>query len=137
MRWAVIDSSVYIDHWERGLHDAALNRVRQEFIVRHSAVVLSELRRGARTREARGLVEGLFRLAKVQWAPTAADWCEAGHVVRTIGDAEGWDEHKRRSFQNDTLIALTARHHGATVVTANRHDFERLGEALSISLRIV
>ena len=50
MRWALVDSSVYIDHWERGLHDDVLNEVRREFIVRHSAIVLSELRRGARTR---------------------------------------------------------------------------------------
>ena len=69
MRWAIIDTSVYIDHWERGLHDEALMAVRQAFIVRQSSVVLSELRRGARTREAHGLVEALFRLVRIQWAP--------------------------------------------------------------------
>lgn len=136
MRWAIVDSSVYIDHWERGLHDAALNDVRREFVIRHSAIVLSELRRGARTREARGLVDQLFRLAKIQWAPSSVDWWEAGKLVRTIGDTASWDEQKRRSFQNDALLALTARRHGATVVTTDR-DFELLGRALSISLRFV
>ena len=134
MRWAIIDTSVYIDHWERGLHDEALMAVRQAFIVRQSSVVLSELRRGARTPEARDLVDALFRLARIQWAPTAADWSEARLVIRTIGDARRWDPHKRQTFQNDVLIALTARRHGATIVTANRSDFDLLGNELGVSL---
>lgn len=134
MRWAIIDTSVYIDHWEGGLHDQVLSRVRQGFIVRHSSVVLSELRRGARTPEARALVDALCRLARIQWAPTTTDWWEAGLLVRTIGDAQDWDQHKRRAFQNDALIALTARRYGATVVTTDQKDFDRLGEALGVSL---
>ena len=134
MRWAIIDTSVYIDHWERGLHDEALMAVRQAFIVRQSSVVLSELRRGARTPEARDLVDALFRLARTQWAPTAADWWEAGLVIRKISDAHRWDPHKRQTFQNDVLIALTARRHDATIVTANRSDFGLLGNELGVSL---
>ena len=49
-----------------------LNDIRKTFIVRHSAVVLSELRRGARTQAARKAVDGLFRQAKVQWGANAA-----------------------------------------------------------------
>ncbi|HSF19132.1 MAG TPA: hypothetical protein VLK65_26635 [Vicinamibacteria bacterium] len=41
MAWAILDTNVYIGHWERGLYDEALAQVRQAFIVRHSAVVLS------------------------------------------------------------------------------------------------
>ena len=137
MRWAIIDTSVYIDHWEQGRHNDALASIRQHSIVRHSSVVLSELRRGARTLPARRLVDGLFRLATIQWDPTAADWWETGRLVRTIGDAEDWDQHKRRAFQNDALIALTARRHGATIVTADRRDFEPLGKALQIHLTLL
>ena len=137
MPWAIVDSNVYIDHWERGAHQRALDEVRRAFIVRHSAVVLSELRRGARTREAERLVESLFRLARVQWAPMAADWWQAGRLVRVIGDARGWDRRKRRDFQNDVLIGLTALHHGATVVTANRGDFELLAREIPLSLFLV
>jgi hypothetical protein len=86
--WAIIDSSVYIGHWERGDHQRALDDVRRAFIVRHSAVVLSELRRGARTREAGRLVEALFRLARVQWEPTAAD-AGAGRRPTSDGSAPG------------------------------------------------
>lgn len=133
MRWAVIDSSVYIGHWERGLYEDTLTTVRKAFIVRHSAVVLSELRRGARTRPAQRLVDALAALAW-PWEPNADDWWEAGRLIRTIGDGQGWEVGKRREFQNDALIALTARRYGATVVTANRADFALLSEATRVSV---
>ena len=137
MRWAIIDASVYINHWEGALDHNALLSVRRAFIVRQSSVVLSELRRGARTHDGRRLVEALFRLAKIQWAPTTADWWEAGRLVQKIGDAHGWDRHKRQAFQNDALIALTARRYGATIVTADRDDFELLRREVGISILAV
>jgi predicted nucleic acid-binding protein len=54
-----------------------------------------------------------------------------------VGDANDWDPGKRRDFQNDALIALTARRHGAAVVTVNRADFELLAEAVKISVLFV
>lgn len=135
--WCVIDTSVYIGHWERGLHEDTLAEVRKAFVIRHSAVVLSELRRGARTREAQRTVNRLHDLARGVWEPTARDWWEAGQIIRTIGDAHDWDRSKRRDFQNDALIALTARGHRATVVTANRGDFEILGKRLGVPVLVV
>jgi predicted nucleic acid-binding protein len=134
MAVAILDTSVYIDHWERGLYQNTLENLRRAYIIRHSAVVLSELRRGARGRDADLLVAKLFDLAKIQWEPAAADWWEAGRLVRNIGDEQHWDINKRRDFQNDALIALTARRHGATVVTANSSDFELLRAALRITI---
>ena len=116
--WGIIDTSVYIDYWERGLYQEVLSDIRRAFVVRHSAVVLSELRRGARTREAERAVNGLHKLVHHVWEPTGPDWWEAGLLIRTVGDAHRWELSKRRDFQNDALIALTARRHGATVVTA-------------------
>ena len=126
MGWAILDTNVYIGHWERGLYGSELATIRQGSIVRHSAVVLSELWRGARTKSSQRLVQSLRRLAAVQWEPTADDWWEAGQIVRKVGDSEGWDVVKRRELQNDALIALTARRHGAMVVTANKRDFALL-----------
>jgi predicted nucleic acid-binding protein len=134
MAVAILDTSVYIDHWERGLYQDILENLRRAFIIRHSAVVLSELRRGARGRKAERLVASLFELATVRWEPLAADWWEAGRLVRQIGDKQHWDINKRRDFQNDALIALTARRNGATVVTANYSDFELLRSELRISV---
>jgi predicted nucleic acid-binding protein len=137
MAFAILDTDVYIEHWERGLFQETLENLRRAYIVRHSAVVLSELRRGAWTREAQRLVAELYELATLRWEPSAADWWEAGRLVRIIGDHEDWDINKRREFQNDALIALTARHHGATIVTANRSDFELLRAELGVSLFLV
>lgn len=134
MAVAILDTNVYIDHWERGLYQDTLESLRRAYIIRHSAVVLSELRRGARGRDAEQLVASLFELATVRWEPSAADWWEAGRLVRNIGNKQTWDIHKRRDFQNDALIALTARRHGATVVTANSSDFELLRSELRISV---
>jgi predicted nucleic acid-binding protein len=137
VRWAVIDTGVYIGHWERGQFEGALDAVRHRFIVRQSAVVLSELRRGARTPGALELVATLLRSAPAVWAPTSDDWWKAGHVVGTIGDQRHWEVVKRREFQNDTLIALTARRHGATVVTDNREDFGLLAKATGVRVMLV
>jgi predicted nucleic acid-binding protein len=67
MAVAILDTSVYIDHWERGLYQDTLENLRRAYIIRHSAVVLSELRRGARGRDAQLLVNSLFELATVRW----------------------------------------------------------------------
>ena len=75
-------------------------------------------------------------LAPAIWEPTASDWWEAGGLIRTLGDAHEWDRSKRRDFQNDALIALTARARGATVVTANRADFELLGQTLRVPILV-
>ena len=132
MPWAILDSDIYIGHWELGLYQEDLAQVAKAFIVRHSSVVLSELRRGARTAQARRLVDSLHRIARVRWEPSDQDWWEAGRLVREIGDAEDWEINKRREFQNDALIALTARRQGAAVVTANAGDFNLLSGKLGI-----
>jgi predicted nucleic acid-binding protein len=132
MPWAILDSDIYIGHWERGLYQEDLARVAKAFIVRHSSVVLSELRRGARTPQARRLVDSLHSIARVRWEPSDKDWWEAGRLVREIGDTENWGINKRCEFQNDALIALTARRHGATIVTANEGDFNLLSGELGI-----
>jgi predicted nucleic acid-binding protein len=137
MHWAVLDTNVYIGHWELGLYQAELEMIRRSYVVRQSSVVLSELRRGARTRAAQRRVESLQRLSPVQWEPSAADWWEAGQLIRKIGDAQGWETQKRRDFQDDTLIALTARQKGATVVTANRIEFELLAKEIRIRLHVL
>jgi predicted nucleic acid-binding protein len=130
--WVIIDSSVYIGHWERCDHQAPLEQVQKTHVIRQSAVVLSELRRGARTRAGQRLVETLARIARTAWEPTATDWWEAGRWIRKLGDARQWDVAKRREFQNDTLIALTARRHGASILTANHADFDLLARHLRV-----
>lgn len=134
MAWAILDTSIYIDHWEQGKYDEQLAEVRRGFVIRHSAVVLSELRRGARSLRARRMVEALRSLAPVVWEPTSEDWWIAGGLIRKIGDARSWDTRKRREFQNDALIALSARRHGAAVITANGADFRLLAREIGFTM---
>lgn len=134
MAFAILDTSVYVDHWEHSRHTQVLAAVRRRFIVRQSAVVLSELRRGARSKSAARLVESVRQLSTVIWEPTADDWWRAGKLIRAIGDAEDWETTKRREFQNDALIALTALRYGATVVTTNTKDFELLARAIKLKV---
>ncbi len=137
MPFAIIDTSVYVNHWEGVLDDQALAWVHAKFVVRQSSVVLSELRRGARTTQSLRLVEKLRQLTKTQWTPATADWWKAGVIIQKIGDVENWDRRKRQEFQNDSLIALSARRHGATIVTANRIDFELLARELQVRILLV
>lgn len=138
MRWAIVDTDVYIDYWEGvSTVEEAVAQLRRGFVIRHSAVVLSELRRGARTPASQRLVQALYRLASIQWAPSADDWWRAGDLVRSIGDARDWETAKRREFQNDALIALTARRFGATLVTRNREDFSLLGKRCKVTILYV
>jgi len=132
VRHALIDTSVYIDLWTGALAPETLDPLRRGLVIRNSSVVLSELRRGARTRKAIRTVEALRRASHALWTPTDEDWWEAGGLVRRIGDERDWEIAKRREFQNDVLIALSARHHGALVITRNRADFELLGHRLGI-----
>ncbi|MBI3265081.1 MAG: PIN domain-containing protein [Acidobacteria bacterium] len=137
MPWAILDTNTYVDKWDGVLPPSRFDEIEKTFIIRHSSVVLSELRRGAQTPAEHRLVESLFNLAKVQWAPLADDWWRAGDVVRRVGARQHWDPHRKRAFQNDTLIALTARRHGATVVTSDRDDFQHLRRELGIPILFV
>jgi predicted nucleic acid-binding protein len=135
LRSAVLDTNVYVDFWERGLHSETVRAIHAAFVVRHAAVVLSELRRGARTQQARRTVESLYRIATEVWEPSADDWWESGKLVRDLGDQQTWDLHKRREFQNDALLALTARRRGALLVTSNRSDFRLLERRVGVRVQ--
>jgi predicted nucleic acid-binding protein len=116
--WAILDSNVYIEHWQGRLAQDALRSLHAVFVVRQSAVVLSELRRGARTKEARSLVESLRAMATSSWEPNADDWWEAGQLILALGDRHGWDSAKRRDFQND------ARKTSEAAISLGRQELE-------------
>lgn len=132
MTFAILDTGVYIEHLERGRFASELSQLNRQFVIRGCAVVLSELRRGARTQRAIQLVESMHQAATVIWAPTSDDWWRAGQLVQSIGDEQDWETNKRREFQNDALIALTALRHGACVITTNAQDFALLAKAISV-----
>ena len=122
MKKIVLDTNVYIDWLNRGLHETVMLG---PGLVRYlSAVVVMELRAGVSRRASRDAVDALtrgYRSAGRLVAPSSEVFERAGAVLRKLKLAG----HNVRdaSLCNDVLIALTARSIGATVVTANAADF--------------
>ncbi len=121
-----LDTNVVIDALRR---PADLLRLKEflEWALPHTAlssVVASELLAGARSDSARRLVErellGAFERRGRIVAPSAVAWAKTGLVLgRAATPSIG------PSWQNDLLLAHTAREFGWTVIT-NDKDFTRI-----------
>jgi predicted nucleic acid-binding protein len=121
----VLDTNVYIDWINRGLHEGHL--VGSGSIRYLSAVVVMELRAGARAPAGRSAVDRLVRAYAAGdrlIAPSLAVFERAGSLLRRCKLAGR--EVRSAAFVNDVLIALTARTIGATVITSNLGDFEAI-----------
>ena len=68
--------------------------------------------------------------------PTEQNWHESGQILVAIRADKGLESAKLRDLHFDVLIALTARSHGATLITSNRADFELIREYRSFKLEI-
>ncbi|MBI4573590.1 MAG: PIN domain-containing protein, partial [candidate division NC10 bacterium] len=97
------------------------------WIVRCSAVVLHELPRGARTPLELRFVGELARKVRVL-TPTEKHWLESAEVLSRMRARRGYSASKLRDLAFDTLIALSAREAGATLVTWDREDFAEIGK---------
>jgi predicted nucleic acid-binding protein len=120
----VLDTNLYIDWINRGLHESFL--VDPGYFRYLCAVVVMELRAGARTRAGRTVVDRLVRSYEAGGplvAPRRRVY-RAGSALREL--RLGGPEVRSAAFVNDVLIALAAREIGATVVTANVGDFEAI-----------
>ena len=96
-----------------------------------SAVVLLELRVGADTARRSRAVDRIQAACPAERvvAPAPALFARAGTLFRTLhGDGSRFRD--RLGPINDLLIAVTAWRIGATVVTANSGDFNRVAEHL-------
>ena len=130
-RKVLLDTNVFIDYLRAELH-AAWVFGGQENVVRFvSAVVLMELHLGATTpkrEKAVARVTAAFPTNRVI-APAAHLFPQAGRLFRRLyGERLG--ESDRLGPMNDLLIALTAREIGATVVTGNVAEFNRIADEL-------
>jgi len=56
--------------------------------------------------------------------PTEANWLESGKLLLKLHSDTGFTPEKLRGLHFDVPIALTARSHGARVITTNRAHFE-------------
>ena len=68
--------------------------------------------------------------------PTQKNWLESGEILAKIRADRGFEPHKLRDLHFDVLIALTARSHGARLITTNRTDFELISRYRQIKLEV-
>jgi predicted nucleic acid-binding protein len=132
-RIAIIDTSVYVELFRYGRFRDALMAL--PLLVRNSAVVLSELRRGATLAKERRLIDELEANHPV-FSPGQSEWRQSGAILERLRASRHFEAKKLRDVHFDALIALTARAVGATVVTCNRADFEALREHVRFELLV-
>lgn len=133
MQRFVLDTNCYID----ASHDPdALARL-TEFSNRAapglflSSVVAAELRAGVATAKGRKKLDddvlGPFVRRGRVLTPSTAAWDALGLTLATMRESEGIQlAQVRRSFAFDILLAYSCREAGATLVTANTRDMERI-----------
>jgi predicted nucleic acid-binding protein len=117
----IFDTSVLVNDLRKGTYEDRVQSV--VGLIRWSSVVLAELWRGAVTRDERELLLKFARNHPVL-TPTENNWIESGQILSKIRGSLGFTADKLRSLHFDVLIALTARSHGARLITANASDFE-------------
>jgi predicted nucleic acid-binding protein len=129
----VFDSSVLIDQIRTNRYlDRMLNLTG---VVRNSAVMLAELWRGATTPVDRQVIQELEERHPIL-TPTEKNWLESGRILAKIFADKGYEPEKLRDLHFDVLISLTARSHGAKLITSNRADFELIREYREFELEV-
>ena len=129
----VFDTSVFIDHLRSGRHQQRIAAVTG--LIRRSSVVLAELWRGATKPAEREFLKALARNHPIL-SPTEKNWLESGQILGRICTDKGFKPDKLRDLHFDVLIALTARSHGARLITSNRSDFELISDYRKLQLEI-
>lgn len=121
--FVIFDTSIFIDHLRTACHQERLDGV--SGLIRTSSVVLAELWRGAMKPAEIDFLKELVRNHPVL-TPTEKIWLESGQLLGKMRLDKGFTPEKLRDLHFDLLIALTARSHGARLITSNRADFEMI-----------
>jgi predicted nucleic acid-binding protein len=129
----IFDTSVLVDEARTGRHRKRIEAV--EGLVRMSSVVLAELLRGVTGAAEHKFLRTLARNHPIL-TPTEENWLESGEILAKIRGDRGFEPHKLRDLHFDVLIALTARSHGARLITTNRADFELINRCCQIKLEV-
>jgi predicted nucleic acid-binding protein len=117
----IYDTSIFLDVLRTAQQLQKLQSI--SGLLRTSAVVLAELWRGATKPSERDFLHALSRRYPIL-TPTEKNWLESGWTLEKIRSDQGFAPQKLRDLHFDVLIALTARSHGARLITTNRRDFE-------------
>jgi len=125
-----IDTNLYVDALRTETGKVALRAFQAAFapFIHLSAVVVQELRAGARDRAADGLDANIiapFERRDRVFVPSYSAWRESGRILAQLVNPKDW-RSVTRSFVNDTLLAMSCREAGIVLVTSNVTDFERI-----------
>ena len=129
----IFDTSVFVDDLRSGCHEQRIQSVAG--LIRTSAVVLAELWRRATKLAEREFLRALARNHPIL-TPTEGNWLESGQILAKMRSEHGYTPDKLRDLHFDVLIALTARSHGARLITSNRADFETIHRHCKFELEI-
>lgn len=102
--------------------------------VRLSPVVASELLRATKGRAARAVTKLIRQLVPLEPPSWRRSWIDAGRLLPEVFSHH--EEVGLARLQNDVLIALTARHTGAALVTMDGH-FRTLRRYVPFSLFVL
>lgn len=138
MQKLVPDTNIFIDWLNAHRHEEFL--FSQESVKYLSAIVLMELYAGAFSPEDRrqvGQIQQAFDRVGRILLPSTKTFVAAGQLLQRLQWQSGRTGKKAAGFSHDVLIALSARQIGATVLTANGRDFERIHALSPFRLQIV
>jgi predicted nucleic acid-binding protein len=133
MNLIVFDTSVLVDDLRTGCHAHRIQNITG--FIRYSSVVLAELLRGATTSAERELIADLGG-NNAALTPTEKNWLESGEILSRMRADLGFRPSKLRDLHFDVLIALTARSHGARLITSNRADFQAIQKYRKFDLEV-
>lgn len=141
----LLDTTVYIDEL-RGDLPFQMEYFLARSVVFHCAVARAELAfsignldpADPRTPKRRAVLEAAIERMRRERrvAPSEQAWTEAALLVGILRRTQGLDDVKTRSLLNDALMLMTAREHGATLVTRNISDMDWL-TALRADVKVV
>ncbi len=117
----ILDTSIFVDYLRNGRHEDRIDSLTG--IVRNSSVVLAELLRGASKPSELVYLRTLEKNHPLL-TPTKQNWLDSGELLSQVRADRGFTPEKVRNLHFDVLIALTARSHGARLITSDRADFE-------------
>ena len=129
----ILDSSVIVDDLRTGRHSLRIAELKG--VLRTSSVVLAELWRGATSPVDHKILHALERNHAI-FTPTEKNWLESGQILAAMRADKGFEPAKLRDLHFDVLIALSARSHGATLITSNRAAFELIRAYRSFKLEV-
>ncbi len=98
-------------------------------------MVLAELWRGATEAREQSFLREIQKNYPIV-TPTTNNWLESGRILAKIRADCGFESSKLRDLHFDVLIALSARSHGARLISSHRADFELIREYRDFKLEV-